>query len=78
MSKKHFIELADIMRSTKPDASISGRTGDFRARMVQWNWDCARLADFCASQNYGFMRDRWFGYINGTCGPSGGAVKNAA
>ena len=33
------------------------------------------LARFCQSQNGNFNRARWFGYINGTCGKNGGAVK---
>jgi hypothetical protein len=33
------------------------------------------LADFCASQNSRFDRERWLGYIAGECGPNGGKVK---
>lgn len=36
------------------------------------------LADFCQSQNPRFMRDRWLGYIAGTCGKNGGSVRKVA
>jgi hypothetical protein len=60
MSKKHFIALADTIRmSAEP----------FSARQID------ELARFCKSQNGHFKTDRWIDYINGLCGPSGGAVK---
>ncbi len=62
MSKKDFIALADVM-GLNPD--------EFSDRSL------AILADFCASQNPAFNRDRWLAYINGECGPSGGSVKKA-
>ena len=60
MSKKDFIALAD------------------QIRFSDLKWTPAQLgvlADFCKGQNSRFMRDRWLGYIAGTNGPSGGAVK---
>jgi hypothetical protein len=33
-----------------------------------------RIADFCASQNANFNRERWLAYIKGECGPNGGAL----
>jgi len=33
------------------------------------------IANFCSDQNGRFDRNRWFDYIAGKCGPSGGAVK---
>ena len=68
MTKKHFIQLADTLRNTKPDS-------DHSARMEQWKRDVEALAQFCASQNSRFNHSRWYGYLNGECGPYGGAVK---
>jgi hypothetical protein len=65
MTKKHFIALADALRdygqhvSSKPD----------------WEALLHQMADFCTSQNPRFDRARWLGYIEGECGPNGGAVK---
>lgn len=60
MSKKHFIELADRIKANRDAFS------DFVIN---------ELAYFCEDQNPRFDRDRWLGYIAGTCGPSGGKVK---
>jgi hypothetical protein len=60
MSKKHFIALADWLRT----APIEFNQG-------QINY----LADFCQSQNGQFKRERWLGYIAGECGQNGGRVK---
>jgi hypothetical protein len=59
MSKKHFIALADHIKT----AHVL-----FTAEHLEV------LADFCKSQNYHFNRSRWFGYIRGECGSSGGEV----
>lgn len=62
MSKKHFIELADMIR-------------DNREHFTQEAIDA--LAKWCKAQNPGFMPGRWFDYIDGKCGPGGGAIKAA-
>ena len=59
MSKKHFIQLADAIRAS----------GKFTEEQIR------TLADFCASQNSMFKRERWLDYIAGACGPNGGKVK---
>ena len=33
------------------------------------------LCSFMQRQNRNFDRDRWIGYVKGTCGPNGGKVK---
>jgi len=66
MSKKHFIELADMIRRAK------GTPAEFNEDQL------SRLASFCSSQNYNFKRDRWMDYIAGECGPNGGKVKELA
>jgi hypothetical protein len=70
MSKKHFIELANVIIQSGPaDRSANGA---FSQAAI------FALADFCKSQNPNFNRDRWLGYIAGENGPSGGRVKHAA
>jgi hypothetical protein len=61
MTKQHFIALADHIKSIN------------RHDFPQWIVDS--LADFCQSQNPRFNRERWLGYIAGTNGKNGGAVK---
>lgn len=58
MTKRHFIELARIMRETKAPARVRDA-----------------IASYCAAQNPRFNRARWFAFIKGECGPSGGAIK---
>jgi hypothetical protein len=60
MTKKHFIALADHIRLSPVP---------FTERQIEI------LADFCQSQNGGFLRGRWLDYIAGECGPNGGKVK---
>jgi len=72
MSKKHFIALADAIRTHNQIANSWGKniphpTTAFTADQVD------ELADFCARQNPEFKRDRWLGYIAGTNGKNGGA-----
>ena len=67
MSKKDFIALANVLRGTRPSVQGFARS--------QWTRDKDALAEFCKRQNPRFKRERWLGYIEGTCGPSGGRVK---
>lgn len=60
MTKKHFIELADVIRERRSYFD-----------QVQINI----IADFCAAQNPRFDRARWLGYIAGECGKNGGKIK---
>jgi len=62
MSKKHFIALADAIRS-------AGLQTIFTRPVVEV------LADFCHTQNPAFDRSRWLDYIDGKCGPSGGRIR---
>lgn len=74
MTKKHFIELAEVVKATEP---IKLNQKDARASAEHRQWESMRdaLAQFCASQNPRFMRERWLGYIAGECGSNGGKVK---
>lgn len=62
MSKKHFIALADELRCEREHFVLNYGQAAFDAM-------------FCRSQNGRFDTDRFRGYIAGTCGPNGGAVK---
>lgn len=69
MTKKHFIDLADVLRlEILPQLT----TAQDRGIVLD------ELAAFCARQNPRFNRERWTGYINGQCGPNGGCIKKAA
>jgi hypothetical protein len=65
MTKKHFIRLAYHIRAL--NCGIEGE--DFTKRQLE------QLAAFCKEQNPRFDRERWLGYIAGTCGPNGGTVR---
>lgn len=71
MTKKHFIALADTVRELQPREGVH-----HEAAFAQWEMTKTVLADFCASHNPNFNRERWLAYIAGECGPSGGAIKS--
>ena len=64
MSKKDFIALADHI-------IVANRSEYCRFSSA----NLTTLANFCQEQNPNFKRERWFGYIDGDCGKSGGKVK---
>jgi len=61
MSKRHFIELADMIRENREH---------FNQEAID------ALAKWLKGQNPAFMPGRWFDYIDGKCGPNGGAIKS--
>lgn len=61
MSKRDFIALADTIRTHNARSA-------FQVFTVE---QLETLAEFCASQNPAFMRERWLGYIAETSGPNG-------
>jgi hypothetical protein len=63
MTKKHFIELADLIKERR----WNERNG---AGLFVHD-----LADFCESMNPRFNRQRWLDYLAGRCGPNGGRVR---
>lgn len=71
MSKKHFIELADMMRDIKRVLADPNQGNTISPNVVATFIE-DKLADFCRSQNPRFNRERWIDYINGECGPNGG------
>lgn len=71
MTKKDFIALADRIKHYNKECLEAGDN-------IVDMFDVAHLellADFCQEQNPQFNRERWLGYIAGTCGKSGGRVK---
>lgn len=79
MPKKHFIELALMVRNCKPDSESHPtervNANLYRGKLEQWTSMRDELARFCKSQNGRFDRERWINYIDGLCGPSGGTIK---
>jgi len=74
MSKRHFIALADVVRTLRP-VYISAHPDDqmrFAGQLDSWKAMRNALGDFCQQQNGNFNRDRWLAYIAGECGPNGG------
>ena len=71
MTKKHFIELADHIRSAIDYRARAGLPPKFDSAAIE------SLADYCYHQNRRFNRSRWIGYIEGANGPNGGSVKPA-
>jgi hypothetical protein len=71
MTKKHFIELADNIIEANRLRANAGLPPMFDGAAIE------SLADYCWQQNRRFNRSRWIGYIEGTNGPNGGAVKPA-
>jgi hypothetical protein len=69
MTKKHFIELADTIRYQNERRRKASLPLMFDIATIE------ALADFCQSQNPHFNRSRWLGYIAGTNGSNGGAIK---
>jgi hypothetical protein len=73
MTKKNFISLADKIRRYNQCAFEPG--SNIVSPLKFTDTQLTVLADFCAAQNSAFNRERWFDYIAGRCGPSGGRVK---
>lgn len=64
--KKHFIALADIIKTHNP--IYDAPENRFNDAQIQ------TLAEFCEMSNPRFNRERWLAYIAGECGPNGGKV----
>lgn len=63
MTQKHFIALADHIRTHRTD----------------WPpYAILSLADHLAREFPAFNRGRWIDYIDGKCGPNGVAIHTAA
>ena len=77
MSKKDFIALANVVIETNHKIYYSAGPESVFGEPVFGIVAIHKIADFCASQNPRFNRDRWLSYIAGECGPSGGKVKKA-
>lgn len=78
MTRKHFIDLAEVLRKLKPTkAEQSGPydEGWDHGCVAQWNAMTQALADFCQTQNPRFDRERWLGYIAGENSANGKKLK---
>lgn len=54
MTKKHFIELADLIRRHNQHGGVQPFD----------SWQITVLADFCQQTNPRFNRQQWLDYIN--------------
>ena len=68
MTKKHFIELANVISEHNRCSVNNDHYTAFTVDQI------GALADFCRSQNYNFKGERWVNYIAGKCGPNGGKL----
>ncbi len=66
MTKKHFIALADALRTERPQPNWC------QNKHTQWTLDVKAIADVLARSSPRFNRQRWLDYVNGLCGPCGG------
>ena len=66
MTKKHFIALADAIRTFNAQRVALEHEFDYNQLIA--------LAEFCRDQNPQFNRERWLAYIAGECGPNGGKL----
>jgi hypothetical protein len=67
MTKRLMIALANHIRQHNAIRPAAG-LGAFNQVHIDM------IADFIASQNPRFMRQRWLDYVAGKCGPNGGKV----
>ncbi len=70
MTKKDFVAIADAFRASRT-ANTWLEAND------QWSKDVNAVASVLATTNPRFNQARWLDYVNGLCGPNGGAVKAA-
>jgi len=78
MTKKHFISLADLIRKGFELNAREVLGDDNGARGLDHDAipiPIRELAWWAKTQNDRFNRERWYGYIYGTCGPNGGKPK---
>jgi len=70
MGSREFIALADAIRNH--NKTVESRGGNGWTTCMFYESQINTLADFCASQNGRFDRERWLDYISGDGGPMGG------
>lgn len=63
LPKKELIALADTVRAM--------RGTDSQLSFIQEE----KLAEFCASRNPRFSKQRWLDYVHGEAGPNGGRTR---
>jgi len=68
MTKKNFIALAERLKDL--------RDHDDRVSAEAFEAVVDTMVSFCRSQNWKFNESIFCGYVAGTCGPSGGAVRS--
>jgi hypothetical protein len=61
MTRKHFIALADALRSARPLKPINPNVLTDMAES-QWDVDCRKIADVCRQFNPYFQREKFLAY----------------
>lgn len=64
MTKKHFIALADTLRSSNP-VHFALPHPEFKIAIEQWRRDVHRIAALCERMNPRFKKDLWIAYLAG-------------
>ena len=64
ITKKQIIKIADTIKDIARDAD----------GLIELSLVVDKFADYLAAQNPNFERERFIAYVNGECGPNGGAV----
>lgn len=59
MTRKHFVELARVLKNMKPPDSNRLTKKQLAKEMEVWENMCNQLADFCSTFNYSFDRYRF-------------------
>ena len=59
MSRKHFIELARVLKNMMPHKTNRLTKLKLANQMKVWENMCSNLADFCSTFNYSFDRYRF-------------------
>jgi hypothetical protein len=70
MSRRDFIALAEAFQYARGHAMAST---DVQAELAAVMATAEYVANVCKAANPNFKRERWFDYIEGKCGKSGGA-----
>lgn len=60
MTKKHFIQIADTLRATRPAETLLTPI-----HMEQWERQVQATADTLGAANPAFKRERWLDYVRG-------------
>lgn len=61
MSRKHFVDLADILKNMKPVNRNRLTKKEYKKNIDVWEETCSQMATFCSHHNRSFQRGRFMG-----------------